>query len=211
MDLFSLNAFTVFLAIGAVGFVFLMVSLVFGEIFEHSTAASTTISIRRARVLQHAGHERVRHGLRRLRRDRDALRARHGRRRRRVGFVGGVALAAPVYFFARFLFGQQASSDIGNRDFVGQVGRVVVAIPAGGVGQVRCRIGEELVDKIARAREPGPIAENETVVVEEVSAKRSSSRSAEGAANVRSSVVRDLALPVVAGGDDRRRSSPASG
>ena len=35
MNLFSLNAFTVFLAIGALGFLFLMVSLVFGEIFEH--------------------------------------------------------------------------------------------------------------------------------------------------------------------------------
>ena len=31
----ALNAFTVFLAIAAVGFVFLMVSLFFGEIFEH--------------------------------------------------------------------------------------------------------------------------------------------------------------------------------
>ena len=50
----------------------------------------------------------------------------------------------------------------------GQVGRVVVAIPAGGVGQVRVRIGEELVDKIARGREPEAIAENASVVVEEV-------------------------------------------
>jgi hypothetical protein len=35
MDLLPLNAFTVFLAIATVGFLFLMVSLFFGEIFEH--------------------------------------------------------------------------------------------------------------------------------------------------------------------------------
>ena len=46
--------------------------------------------------------------------------------------------------------------------------RVVITIPAGGVGQVRCKIGEELVDKIARAREPETITENTSVIVEEV-------------------------------------------
>jgi membrane protein implicated in regulation of membrane protease activity len=73
-----------------------------------------------------------------------------------------------VYFLARFLYGQQASSESRAQDLVGRVGRVVVAIPAGGVGQVRCTIGEELVDKIARGREPDPIPENTSVVVEEV-------------------------------------------
>jgi membrane protein implicated in regulation of membrane protease activity len=77
-------------------------------------------------------------------------------------------LATPIYFFARFLYGQQASSESRAQDLVGLVGRVVITIPAGGVGQVRCKIGEELVDKIARAREPDAIAENTPVVVEEV-------------------------------------------
>ncbi len=50
MDLsFQLNAFTVFLAIAAVGFLFLMVSLVFGGIFDHFDGASTTTSITAAR------------------------------------------------------------------------------------------------------------------------------------------------------------------
>ena len=77
-------------------------------------------------------------------------------------------LATPIYFFARFLFGQQATSESRAQDLVGQIGRVVITIPDGGVGQVRCKIGEELVDKIARGREPGAIAENTSVVVEEV-------------------------------------------
>jgi hypothetical protein len=45
---------------------------------------------------------------------------------------------------------------------------VVVAIPAGGVGQIRCRVGEELVDKIARTRDGIPVGENVSVQVEDV-------------------------------------------
>ena len=48
------------------------------------------------------------------------------------------------------------------------VGRVVVGIPAGGVGQIRVRMGEELMDKIARTRDGVPIAENMSVQIEEV-------------------------------------------
>ena len=70
-----------------------------------------------------------------------------------VGFMSGIVFGGAIYMFARFLFGQQASSDVRANDLVGQIARVVVAIPAGGVGQIRCRLGEELVDKIARARD----------------------------------------------------------
>ena len=79
-----------------------------------------------------------------------------------------MVLATPIYYFARFLYGQQASSDSRAQDLVGQVGRVVIALPVGGVGQVRCKIGEELVDKIARSADTTPIAENTPVVIEEV-------------------------------------------
>jgi hypothetical protein len=36
------------------------------------------------------------------------------------------------------------------------------------VGQIRCRVGEELIDKVARARDGSPIPEHSTVRVEEV-------------------------------------------
>ena len=85
-----------------------------------------------------------------------------------VGFGGGVVLATPVFLFARFLYSQQASSESRASDLVGQTGRVIVTIPAGGVGQVRCRIGEELIDKIARTRQGESIPENTSVRVEEV-------------------------------------------
>ena len=168
MNLFSLNAFTVFLAIGALGFLFLMVSLVFGEIFEHLDSGldhdldhggpgffSTRVMSVFVTAFGGFGAIATHYGLGTV-----AASA--------VGFAAGMALAAPVYYFARFLYDQQASTDTRSQDFVGQIGRVVVTIPAGGVGQVRCRIGEELIDRIARAREAVAIGENETVVVEEV-------------------------------------------
>lgn len=168
MELFSLNAFTVFLALGALGFLFLMVSLVFGEIFEHLDSSldhdldhggpgffSTRVMSVFVTAFGGFGAIATHYGLGTV-----AASA--------VGFAAGMALAAPVYYFARFLYDQQASTDTRSQDFVGQIGRVVVTIPAGGVGQVRCRIGEELIDRIARAREAVAIGENETVVVEEV-------------------------------------------
>ena len=76
--------------------------------------------------------------------------------------------ATAIYAFARFLYGQQASSEVRSAELVGQSARVVVSIPPGGVGQVRCRIGEELVDKVAQSRDGAAIAENTPVRIEEV-------------------------------------------
>ena len=168
MQVLQLNAFTVFLAIGAVGFLFLLISLVFGEIFDHLGGGldhdmdhggpgffSTRVMSVFVTAFGGIGAMATHYGLAPL----GASLA---------GFAGGVGLATPIYFFARFLYGQQATSEVRSQDFVGQIGRVVVAIPAGGVGQVRCRLGDELVDRIARSRDPVAIAENDAVVIEEV-------------------------------------------
>jgi membrane protein implicated in regulation of membrane protease activity len=85
-----------------------------------------------------------------------------------AGTAGGLLFGSLVYLFARFLYGQQASSDVTAVDLVGLPARVVVTIPAGGVGQVRCRVGEELVDKIARAGDGTAIAEHTAVRIEQV-------------------------------------------
>jgi membrane protein implicated in regulation of membrane protease activity len=164
----QLNAFTVFLAIAAIGFGFLLISLVFGEIFDHFDGGldhdfdhggpgffSTRVMSVFVTAFGGFGAIATHYGLSPLPASGVAL-------------AGGLLLATPIYYFARFLFSQQASSDMRTQDLVGQTGRVVVAIPAGGIGQVRCRVGEELVDRIARAREPVTIAENDAVIVEEV-------------------------------------------
>jgi membrane protein implicated in regulation of membrane protease activity len=164
----ALNAFTVFLAIAAVGFVFLMVSLFFGEIFEHF---DTSLD----HDLDHGGpgffSPRVMSVFVTTFGGAGAIATFYGWSpvlASLVGFGSGVALSSLVVVFARFLYRQQASSDMRSTDLVGQPGRVVIAIPAGGVGQVRCRVGEELIDKIAQARDGTQIPENAAVRIEEI-------------------------------------------
>ena len=168
-DWFSpLSAFAVFLGISAIGFLFLIVSLVFGEIFEHlgmeadhsfDHGGPSFLSVRGISVFMTAfggiGAIGVKYGL-------GTLQASG------AGFVGGTFFAYLIFVFAKFLYGQQATSTTASQDVVGQTARVIVAIPAGGVGQIRCRVGEELVDRIARSRSGAAIPENASVRVEEI-------------------------------------------
>ena len=163
------SAFAVFLAIAGVGFLFLLLSLVFGEIFEHfgdggfdhgfEHGGPGFFSVRVLSVFVTAfggfGAVATIYGLGPL--------PASG-----VGFASGVFFAYLIYVFARFLYGQQASTEVRANDVLGQNARVVVAIPAGGIGQVRCRVGETLIDKIARSQDGEPIPENTVVRVEEV-------------------------------------------
>ena len=161
-----LSAFTVFLAIAAVGFLVLMLSALFGEMFDHlhfdhdlDTGGPGFFSGRIMAVFVTAfggfGAIATHYGLSPL--------PASG-----VGFAGGLVFASIIYFFARFLYAQQATTQMTSADLVGQTARVVVAIPAGGVGQIRCRIGEELVDKIAQSRDGIAIPENTTVRIDDV-------------------------------------------
>jgi membrane protein implicated in regulation of membrane protease activity len=164
----ELSAFGVFLGIASIGFLFLVLSLLFGEIFEHfgvdadhgfDHSGPSFLSTRGISVFITAfggiGAIAVRYGL-------STTGASF------AGFAGGLGCAYIIYVFAKFLYNQQASSSMSTQDLVGQTGRVVIAIPAGGLGQVRCRIGDELVDRIARSRSGEAIAENLAVRVEEI-------------------------------------------
>jgi membrane protein implicated in regulation of membrane protease activity len=168
MDLQALNAFTVFLGIAGVGFLFLLLSLLFAGVFEHFEGGfdhglehggpgffSTRVISVFVTAFGGFGAIATHYGFEPL-----AASA--------IGFAGGLVLATPVYLFAAFLYKQQATSELRSQDLIGQLARVVVAIPAGGVGQVRCRIGEELVDKVARTNDGQQVPENSSVRVEEV-------------------------------------------
>ena len=161
------SAFTVFLAIAAVGFVFLLISLIFGELFDHlgdhdfgdhDHGGPSFFSSRVLSVFVTAfggfGAVGVHYGL--------STPAASG-----VGFGSGLFFGGLIYMFARFLYGQQASTEVRSGDIVGQQARVVVTIPKGGVGQVRCRVGEEVFDKIARSKNGSAIQENIMVRIEE--------------------------------------------
>jgi membrane protein implicated in regulation of membrane protease activity len=164
----AVNAFSVFLAIAAVGFLILLMSLFFGGVFEHFDGGLDhdldhggpgffSTRVMSVFVLAFGGFGAI------------ATHYHFGPAPASVlGFAGGAVLATPIYVFARFLYGQQATSEVRSQDLVGQLARVVVTIPPGGVGQVRCRIGEELVDKIARTRDGTAIPEHASVRVEDV-------------------------------------------
>lgn len=169
MDFFtSSNAFAVFLAIAGVGFVFMLVSLLFGEVFDHFDGGLD-------HDLDHGGpgffSSRVMGVFITAFGGSGAIATHYGLGplpASAVGLGSGLVFGGAVFAFARFLYGQQASSELRSTDLVGQSARVVVTIPAGGVGQVRCRLGDELIDKVARARDDSAIPENTTVKVEAV-------------------------------------------
>jgi membrane protein implicated in regulation of membrane protease activity len=162
----QLSAFSVFLAICAAGFLFLMVALLFGGVFEffeadHDFEAggpgffSTRVMAVFVTTFGGAGAVATYYGLSPVPAS-------------LVGFAVGLVFGGLIYALARFLYQQQASSEVRSGDLVGTIGRVVIAIPAEGVGQVRIRLGEELMDKIARTRDGVPVAENTSVKIEEV-------------------------------------------
>lgn len=166
-----MTAFTVFLGIAGFGFLFLLVSLLFGELFDflstdvdhdvggagHGGPGFFSTRVLSVFVTCFGGFGAVASysgwGLF------PSILA---------GMGGGLTFATVLWAFATMLCKQQASSDVKIGDLAGQSARVIVAIPAGGLGQVRCRLGEELIDKVARTRDGMPVAENSVVKIEEV-------------------------------------------
>jgi membrane protein implicated in regulation of membrane protease activity len=165
----ELTAFSVFLGIAGVGFVFLLISLIFGEIFEHFEGGGFDHS------LDHGGpgilSTRVLSVFVTAFGGFGAVATHYGMGpvpASGVGFASGLFFSSLIYAFARFLWSQQATTETRSADLVGQTARVVVGIPTAGVGQVRCLLGEELIDKIARSGDDQPIPENAVVRIQEV-------------------------------------------
>lgn len=174
--LLEMSAFTVFLAIGSLGFLFLLLSFVVGEVSDLFGGIEIDHDHDLAHDLDHGGGPSV-FSTRVLAMfvtafgACGALATHYGVTplpASGIGFVSGAFFGGLVYAFARFLHGQQAASQVKTAEFVGQSARVIVAIPAGGIGQVRCKIGEELADKIARTVDGSAVPENATVTITEV-------------------------------------------
>jgi hypothetical protein len=166
-SLSHISSLTIFLAIAALGFLFVLISFVFGELFEafdfhHDFAFDDGPGIFSTRVLSvfatafgGCGAIGIYQGF-------------GGIVSSMIGLGGGFALAAVVYFFARFLYQQQSSSVVNASELVGLTAQVSVSIPRAGIGQVSCLIGESRIEKLARSRDGSPIALNQQVIIEEV-------------------------------------------
>jgi hypothetical protein len=164
-----INGLTVFLGISAVGFLFLLISLALGEIFDHVDLGHLDHD------LSHGGP-----GFLSTRVISVFITAFGGFGAIGIykgfgiffssffGFGGGALLASLIYFFARFLHSQQASSTISSSQLIGRTAQVIVGIPYNGIGQIRCLVGESMLDKIARSRDGNPIPNNSVVKIEEI-------------------------------------------
>lgn len=151
MDLFTnMNLIVLFAIIGGVGFVFLLASLVLGDIFEMFGAHADLggdghdFGLFDSRVIAvfitafggfgligaWSGFGAVASSL--------------------IGLVGGVIFGGIVSAFGRFLIGQQSSSSVSDADLVGKIAQVTVTIKPGELGQITTRIGDERVEKLAR-------------------------------------------------------------
>ncbi len=66
------------------------------------------------------------------------------------GLLGGVVFGGLVSAFGRFLIGQQSSSSVTDSDLIGRTAQVTVTIKPGELGQISTRIGDERFEKLAR-------------------------------------------------------------
>jgi hypothetical protein len=165
------STFHVFLGIAAIGFLFLVVSFLFGELFGHGDVGAHGgdvhgdthgIGFFNTRVVSvfitafggfgaigiHLGYRTEISTL--------------------IGLVGGAVFGGIIYLFASFLYSQQASSGTLVGELVGLTAEVSVAIPKGGLGQVRCCIGENVIEKLARTVDGEAIPANTSVKVESI-------------------------------------------
>lgn len=81
---------------------------------------------------------------------------------------GGFVFGASVYRFGKFLYRQQSSSSVSEEDLLGRSAQVIVGIQPNQIGQISCRIGEERVEKIARSKDGSEIKAGETVRIESI-------------------------------------------
>ena len=164
------NTLTVFLGAAAIGFVFLLVSFLFGDIFERLGldidlgvgGGAHDLGWFDSRVLSMFvtafggfGAMATLLGL--------GVVASSA-----LGLAGGMALGGAVLFFGRLLYQQQASSSVSAHHLIGRIAKVTVTIQAGSVGQISCLIGEERVEKLARSRNDNEIKAGVMVIIEEV-------------------------------------------
>jgi len=162
------SSLMVFLAIAAIGFIFLLASLMLGDLFDsfgidsgldggadgHGFMDSRVISVF---VTSFGGFGAIgiQMGLGIVA---SSL----------IGLAGGVVLGGLVSLFARFLYKQQSSSSVGTGQLIGRTAQVIVSIAPGSLGQISCRIGEERIEKLARSKDNREIKAGVVVRVDEI-------------------------------------------
>lgn len=164
----SINLITLFAIIGGVGFVFLLASLILGDLFEMFGGEAdlggegTDFGLFDSRVIAvfitafggfgtiaaWSGYGAVAGSF--------------------AGLFGGLVFGGVVSAFGRFLVGQQASSTVTDDALIGKTAQVTVAIKPGSVGQITARVGDERVERLARASADAEIAAGSLVTIKSI-------------------------------------------
>lgn len=152
----GINLMIVFGVIAAVGFLFLISSLVVGDIFEAigfdiDGADSGEFGFLDSRVIAVFMTAFGGFGI-------IAVQMGYGPLAGSIaGLLGGVVFGGIVSAFGRFLVSQQASSSVTDNDLIGRTAQVTVSIKPGEIGMISAVVGEERVEKIARTMKDNEI------------------------------------------------------
>jgi membrane-bound ClpP family serine protease len=157
----------IFLAVGGFGLLFLLVSLIVGDVFEavgfdFDLDASHDFGIFDSRVIAvfltaFGGFGVIGAAL--------GYGALAGSL---FGLLGGAIFGAIVFYFGKLLYSQQSSSSVAADHLIGRTAQVVVGIKPGGLGQISCRVGEERVEKLARTSGGEEIKAGQTVRIDSI-------------------------------------------
>lgn len=174
----SITPLSVFLGIASIGILFLAITLIFGDLFEHGGDFDHGAEIGH----DLSGHEHAGPSFLNTRVisvfittfgsfGAIGFYAGFGVPLSSLfGLAGGIGLGWVIYVFGRFLYSQEASSEITLTDLLGQTARVTVTIPHGGLGQVCCIIGESQIEKIACSHDGSEIPRSSLVRIEDIQA-----------------------------------------
>jgi membrane protein implicated in regulation of membrane protease activity len=141
----------IFLAIGGLGFLFLVISLLVGDLFEaigfdlDGSLDGQDFGLLDSRVISvfltaFGGFGAI-----------GTLWGNGALASSAFGLLGGVIFGAVVYYFGKLLYSQQSTSSVTAEDLIGRTAQVTVAIHPNQLGQVTFTIGEERVEKLARS------------------------------------------------------------
>ncbi|CAN5770236.1 hypothetical protein BH24ACI1_BH24ACI1_04590 [soil metagenome] len=158
---------TIFLAIGAIGFLFLLISLLVGDVFDalgfdFNLDASHDFGIFDSRVIAvfltaFGGFGVIGTTL-----------GYGAAASSAFGVLGGAIFGAIVFYFGKLLYNQQSSSSVSEKDLIGRSAQVVVGIKSDALGQISCRVGEERVEKLARTASGEEIKAGQLVRIESI-------------------------------------------
>lgn len=85
-----------------------------------------------------------------------------------LGVLSGVVLSGIYLGAMRLIQSQEASSLVGDRELLGLEGHVTVSIPSNGVGEVACPIGGQTTRRMARAAGTQAVPEGARVRIKDV-------------------------------------------